>query len=58
MAHQLQKHNIICLSHFSKGSVLNHFNNSAGPAKNLFCQIENIFGEEPGIFTKKKLNSQ
>lgn len=58
MAQQLQKHNIICLSHFSKTSVVNHFKNSTGPAKNLFCQIENIFGEDNGILTKKKLNHQ
>lgn len=57
MAQQLQKHNIICLSHFSKVSVMNHFKNSTGPAKNLFCRIESIFGEDPGIFTKKKLNN-
>jgi hypothetical protein len=36
LAQQLQKQNIICLSHFSKSSVQQHFRNGTGPAKNLF----------------------
>lgn len=57
IAQQLQKNNILCLSHYSKQSILTHFKNSAGPAKNLFAQIDNLFGDEPGILLKKKLNS-
>ena len=57
IAQQLQKHNLLCLSHFSKASITTHFKNSSGPAKGLFAHIENIFGEEAGVMTKKKLNS-
>ena len=58
IAQQLQKHNLLCLSHFSKSSITTHFKNSSGPAKSLFAHIENIFGEDAGIMTKKKLNTQ
>lgn len=57
IAMQLQKYNVLVLSHFSKKSVIEHFKNSSGPAKNLFNQIDSIFGEDPYILEKKKLNS-
>jgi hypothetical protein len=44
------------LSHFSKKSVIDHFKNSNGPAKNLFNQIDSIFGEDPDIMIRKKMN--
>lgn len=56
IAMQLQKFNVLVLSHFSKKSVTDHFKNSSGPAKNLFNQIDSIFGEDPYVFDKKKLN--
>jgi len=58
IAMQLQKYNVLVLSHFSKKSVTDHFKNSSGPAKNLFNQIDSIFGEDPYICDKKKLNHQ
>lgn len=57
LANQLQKKNILVLSHFSKKSVIDHFKNSSGPAKNLFNQIDVVFGEDPDILIKKKMNS-
>jgi hypothetical protein len=57
IAQQLQKNNILCLSHFSKASITTNFKMSTGPAKNLFLQIDNLFGDQPGILIKKKLNS-
>lgn len=29
-----------------------------GPAKSLFHHIDDIFGDEPGVLVKKKLNEQ
>lgn len=37
IAQQLQKNNILCLSHYSKQSIMTHFKNSNGQAKNLFA---------------------
>ena len=56
IAQQLQKNNILVLSHFSKMSINACFKYSSGPAKNLFSQIDTLFGDQPGIMTKKKLN--
>ena len=58
IAEQLQRHNFLVLSHFSKGSINQHFKHSSGPAKNLFCQIDTLFGDKPGVLTRKKLNDQ
>lgn len=35
-----------------------NFKHSSGPAKNLFHQIESLFGDKPGIIIRKKLNDQ
>ena len=58
MAEQLQRNNILVLSHFSKASINMNFKHSQGPAKNLFNQIDNLFGDQPGIMARKKLNDQ
>ena len=47
IAQQLQRQNILCLSHFSKLSMTTHFKHSQGPSKSLFSQIESMF-DEPG----------
>ena len=57
IASQLQRYNVLVLSHFSKKSVIEHFKSSSGPAKNLFNQIDSIFGEDAYVLDKKKLNS-
>ena len=57
IAQQLQKNNILVLSHFSKISIDTNFKRSNGPAKNIFHQIDTLFGDQPGIMTKKKLNN-
>lgn len=44
IAQQLQKKNLLCVSHFSKASVLKHFKEGSGPAKSLFLQIEDLYG--------------
>lgn len=46
MAEQLQRNNILVLSHFSKASISMNFKHSQGPAKNLFNQIDNLFGDQ------------
>ena len=56
IAEQLQKNNVLVLSHFSKQSMNMHFKNATGPAKNLFTCIDNLYGDKPGIMTRKKLN--
>ena len=45
------------LSHYSKYSIGMHFKHGSGPAKNLFSQIDSLFGDK-GVITKKKLNDQ
>lgn len=35
-----------------------HFKHCQGPAKNLFYQIDNLFGDKPGVMAKLKLNDQ
>jgi hypothetical protein len=35
-----------------------HFKSGTGPAKNLFNQIDGLFGDSPGVMTRKKLNNQ
>ena len=35
-----------------------HFKNASGPAKNLFACIDNLYGDKPGIMTRKKLNDK
>jgi hypothetical protein len=35
-----------------------NFKHSNGPAKNLFHQIENLFGDKAGVMVRKKLNDQ
>jgi hypothetical protein len=47
---------MLVLSHFSKQSINQHFKHSTGPAKNLFSQIETLFGDKKGIMERKKLN--
>ena len=58
IAQQLQKNNILVLSHYSKVSIDMHFKHSSGPAKNIFSQIDHLFGDKPGVIQRKKLNSQ
>jgi hypothetical protein len=33
-----------------------HFKNCHGPAKNLFYQIDTLFGDKPEVMAKLKLN--
>ncbi len=58
IAEQLQRNNVLVLSHYSKNSINMHFKSSSGPAKNLFAQIDSLFGDKPGVMTRKKLNDQ
>ena len=58
IAEQLQKNNILVLSHFSKASINMSFKHSSGPAKNIFYQIDTLFGDKPGVMVRKKLNDQ
>lgn len=58
IAEQLQRNNFLVLSHYSKYSIGMHFKHGSGPAKNLFSQIDSLFGDRPGVITKKKLNDQ
>ena len=46
------------LSHYSKYSIGLHFKHGSGPAKNLFSQIDTLFGDRKEVFSKKKLNDQ
>jgi len=45
IAQQLQKNNVLVLSHFSKISIDTNFKRSNGPAKNVFNQIDTLFGD-------------
>ena len=58
IAEQLQKNNVLCLSHFSRNSINMHFKHGTGTAKGLFNQIDNLFGDKQGVLTRKKLNDQ
>lgn len=55
LAEQIQRNNIIVLSHYSKMSIHHHLKNGSGPAKGLFTQIDTLFGDN-GHLVKKKLN--
>ena len=55
IAEQLQRNNFLVLSHYSKSSIGMHFKHGSGPAKNLFTQIDSLFGD---YISKKKLNDQ
>lgn len=50
IAEQLQRNNFLVLSHFSKQSIEMHFKSGSGPAKNLFNQIDSLFGDKHGVF--------
>ena len=56
IAEQLQRSNFLVLSHYSRASIGMHFKHGSGPAKSLFSQIDTLFGDKPGTYTKKKLN--
>ena len=57
IAQQLQRNNILVLSHFSKTSINTNFKNSSGPAKSLFNKIDTLFGDQEGVMVRKKLNA-
>jgi hypothetical protein len=58
VAEQLQKNNVLVLSHFSRNSIQTYFKHGTGSAKGLFNQIDHLFGDKPSILLRKKLNDQ